>query len=65
MEGESESEGEFEYVDEELMDLMDNDEQLAESDDEFKTMKESDFGEEDQQYMDGDILQGETIQNDS
>jgi WD40 repeat protein len=39
---------------------MDGDDMEAESDD-FRTMKESDFGEDDQQYMDGDILESETI----
>lgn len=56
-----ESEGEIEYIDEELLDEMDNDDQPQESDDDFKTMKESDFGEDDQQYMDGDILASDTV----
>ena len=42
-----ESEGDVEYIDDELIDEMDNDD-VEESDDDFKTMKESDFGEDDQ-----------------
>ena len=42
-----------EYIDEDLLAQMDGDDNPEESDDDFKTMKESDFGEDDQEYMDG------------
>jgi WD40 repeat protein len=45
---------------------MDGDDGAEESDDDFKTMKESDFGEDDQEYMEGEILETNAIiQNDS
>ena len=60
IEGVAESEGgDIEYVDDELLNDMDIDHE--DSDDDFKTMKESEFGEDDQQYMDGDIIAGDIL----
>jgi ribosome assembly protein SQT1 len=62
----SELDRSIEYIDEDLLAEMDGDDGMEESDDDFKTMKESEFGEDDQQYMDGHILEeNAVIQNDS
>ena len=67
-----ESEGDVEYVDEDLLDIMDQQPEMLgeESDDDFKTMKESEFGDEDQEmamdFGEGEIIaENELIQDDS
>ena len=59
----SESEGEFMYVDDDFLAEMDKD--GDETDDDFKTMKESDLGSEMGDVQDGDILNEIDLQNDS
>jgi len=56
------------YVDDEVLENMDLQEEYAEeSDDDFKTMKESEIGEDDQLlYQDGQILdEALNVENDS
>jgi len=55
------------YVDEDLIDEMDNDDEGEEGDSDFKTMKESEFGEGDAvNFDDGDILDAPmNLENDS
>lgn len=62
--GDEESEGDFMYVDDEFLEQMDNDQ---EEEDDFKTMKESDLGSEDQNaFMDGEVIAGDLqLENDS
>ena len=56
MEAESDLDKSVEYVDDELIDEMDQDDEIAESDD-FKTMNESEIGDQDQMlYDEGQII---------
>ena len=56
MESESDADKSVEYVDDEFLNEMDQDDGVAESDD-FKTMNESEIGDQDQMlYDEGQIL---------
>ena len=65
---EDQSEGDIEYVDDDLIDEMDHDDMEGESDgSDFKTMKESEFDEDEAaNFNDGDILNlNKNLENDS
>ena len=64
----SESEGEIEYCDPDFLNEMDNDDGPGggDGDSDFKTVNESDFGESEMMYDEGQIIDSDIVKhNDS